>query len=130
MSLQLACALSGQLRSFVNAAGPLLDSPSPDDEKLARSFWIYTASVRLFCAKTVITRGAIERSYLYICMGHTTYMHLNRQCRIVRPKEAIGHSASTATSLCALKYILSVQLARTRTLKGPSCLMEAAAHYP
>ena len=40
MSLQLACALSGQLRSFVNAAGPLLDSPSPDDKKMARSFWI------------------------------------------------------------------------------------------
>jgi hypothetical protein len=40
MALQLACALSGQLRSFVNAAGPLLDSPSPDDKKLARSFWI------------------------------------------------------------------------------------------
>ena len=33
MALQLACALSGQLRSFVNAAGPLLDSPSPDDKK-------------------------------------------------------------------------------------------------
>ena len=38
MSLQLACAQSGQLRSFVNAAGPLLDSPSPDDKKMARSF--------------------------------------------------------------------------------------------
>ena len=40
MALQLACALSGQLRSFVNAAGPLLDSPSPGEIFLARSFWI------------------------------------------------------------------------------------------
>ena len=36
ISLQLASALSGQLRSFVN----LLDSPRPNDEKLARPFWI------------------------------------------------------------------------------------------
>ena len=88
MSIQLACALSGQLRSFVNAAGPLLDSPSPDDKKIGPIF-LDTASVRLCCVEN-ITRGAVETSYIYICMGHTTYTHLNRHCQIVRPKEAIG----------------------------------------
>ena len=78
MSLQLACALSGQLRSFVNAAGPLLDSPSPDRKKM-RPIILDTASVRLCCVES-ITRGAVETSYLYIRMGHTTYMHLNRHC--------------------------------------------------
>ena len=46
-------------------------------------------SVTLCCVES-ITRGAVETSYLYICMGHTTYMHLNRHGPIVRPIEAIG----------------------------------------
>ena len=25
------------------------------------------------CCEEIITRGAVETSYLYICMGHTTY---------------------------------------------------------
>ena len=40
-----------------------------------------TASVRLCCVEN-ITRGAVETSYLYIRMGHTTYMHLNDTYRV------------------------------------------------
>ena len=97
MSLQLACALSGQLRSFVNAAGPLLDTVRVPIIKIGPII-LDTASVRLCCEES-ITRGAVESSYLYICMGHTTYTHLNRHCRIVRPKEAIG--LHRRLSMCA-----------------------------
>jgi hypothetical protein len=57
-----------------------------------------TASVRLCCVEN-ITRGAVETRYLYIRMGHTTYTHLNRQCRIVRRIGAIGHGRYL--SMCA-----------------------------
>ena len=39
-------------------------------------------------------------------MGHTTYTHLNRQCRIVRPKEAIGQGGYL--SMCALEHALEL----------------------
>ena len=54
------------------------------------------------CCEESITRGAVETSYLYICMGHTTYMHLNRQCRIVRWMGAIGQGRYL--SMCALEH--------------------------
>ena len=57
-----------------------------------------TASVRL-CYEESITRGAIETSYLYICMGHMTYMHLNRHYRIVLRIRAIGQGRYL--SMCA-----------------------------
>jgi hypothetical protein len=57
--------------------------------------------MRLCCGES-ITRGVVETSYLYICMGHTTYMHLNRQCRIVRWMGAIGQGRYL--SMCALEH--------------------------
>jgi hypothetical protein len=57
-----------------------------------------TASVRLCCVEN-ITRGAVETRYLYIRMGHTTYMHLNDTCRIVHLIGAIG--LGRHPSMCA-----------------------------
>jgi len=60
-----------------------------------------TASVRL-CSVESITRGAVETSYLYICMGHTTYMPLNRHCRIVLRIGSTG--LHRRLSMCTLVY--------------------------
>ncbi len=87
--------------------------------------------MRLCCVEN-ITRGAVETSYLYIRMGHTTYTHLNDTYLVVGWIGAIGlhRHLSTNYSLRAPNAILSVLPARTRTPAGPLGLTEAAARYP
>ena len=77
---RLACANSGQLRSCVNGPGTAGRQSESQSRKIGPVI-SETASVRLCCVEN-ITRGAVETSYLYIRMGHTTYTHLNDTYRI------------------------------------------------